>query len=149
MQLTHLVVASAAAVSLGAVAADQPKQQPQAEGAQTQGQTEAQTSQSPEIIKQAQEKLSAQGHDAGPANGTLGAKTQAAVKEFQQSKGLQPSGQLDQPTLAALGVSAGASGGASTGSTSGSSSEQPSAGSAAGSSAEPKAQDQPKEKSNY
>jgi hypothetical protein len=71
------------------------------------------------------------------------------VREFQQSKGVQPSGQLDQPTLAALGVSAEASGGASTGSTSGSSSEQPSTGSAAGSSAEPKAQGQPKKKSNY
>jgi peptidoglycan hydrolase-like protein with peptidoglycan-binding domain len=56
-------------------------------------------------VKQAQEKLSAAGHDAGAADGKMGPKTQAALKEFQQSKGLQASGQLDQKTVAALGVS--------------------------------------------
>jgi peptidoglycan hydrolase-like protein with peptidoglycan-binding domain len=88
------------------------------------------------VVKQAQEKLSASGHDAGPADGKLGPKTQAALKEFQQSKGLQASGQLDQKTVAALGVSAGgsSSASASTGSTSdksassGSSSDKSSAG---------------------
>src|SRR5262245_60272276 len=65
-----------------------------------------------DTIKQAQEKLSAMGHDAGPADGIAGPKTQAAVKEFQQSKGLQASGQLDSQTLAALQT--GGNGGAST-----------------------------------
>jgi peptidoglycan hydrolase-like protein with peptidoglycan-binding domain len=60
-------------------------------------------------VKQAQEKLSAAGHDAGTADGKMGPKTQAALKEFQQSKGLQASGQLDQKTVAALGVSSGGS----------------------------------------
>jgi putative peptidoglycan binding protein len=80
------------------------------------------------------------------------------VKEFQQSKGLQASGQLDQPTLAALGVgsetpgsastgASGASGQSSTGATK--SPEQSPAAPSAGSSAEPKAQEQPKEKSKY
>src|SRR5688572_794878 len=45
-------------------------------------------------IKQAQEKLSAKGHDV-TADGVLGPKTQAAVKEFQQKEGIQASGQLD------------------------------------------------------
>jgi peptidoglycan hydrolase-like protein with peptidoglycan-binding domain len=115
MKLTQLAVATAAAFSLSAIAAGdqkQQKQEPQAQSgqsqsSQTQGsQQAAASSQSPELVKQAQEKLSAAGHDAGPADGKLGAKTQAALKEFQQSKGLQASGQLDQKTVAALGVSA-------------------------------------------
>lgn len=60
--------------------------------------------QNPEVVKQAQEKLSAAGHDAGEADGKLGTKTQAAVKEFQESKGLQASGRLDSQTLAALEI---------------------------------------------
>ena len=71
---------------------DQQAQSSQGQGAQ----------QDQDTIKQAQEQLSAMGHDAGPADGVMGPKTQAAVKEFQQSKGLQASGQLDSQTLAAL-----------------------------------------------
>jgi peptidoglycan hydrolase-like protein with peptidoglycan-binding domain len=138
-----LAVVSAALVSFGAVAQDKPKEQTQAQGEQsgassgaTQAQSEtkqpggqtqaaaqqkeqkSQMGQSPELVKQAQEKLSAQGHDAGPTDGIVGPKTQAAVKHFQQSKGLEATGQLDQKTLTALGVSgegASASTGASAG----------------------------------
>jgi peptidoglycan hydrolase-like protein with peptidoglycan-binding domain len=46
----------------------------------------------------------------------MGPKTQAALKDYQEKKGLQASGKLDQQTIAALGVEEGAS--ASTGSTS-------------------------------
>jgi len=64
-------------------------------------------------IKQAQEKLSSKGHDV-QADGVLGPKTQAAVKEFQQKEGIQASGRLDTETLAALGVSEGSAGAGST-----------------------------------
>lgn len=40
-----------------------------------------------------------------PADGKMGPKTQAALKEFQRAKGLEPTGQLDKPTLTALGLS--------------------------------------------
>jgi peptidoglycan hydrolase-like protein with peptidoglycan-binding domain len=43
----------------------------------------------------------------------MGPETQKALKEFQTSKGINASGQLDQQTLAALGVSGSAAGGAS------------------------------------
>jgi peptidoglycan hydrolase-like protein with peptidoglycan-binding domain len=105
MKLAQLAVAVAAAFSMSAMAAgdQKQKQEPQAQSGQS---TQAQSSgQSPELVKQAQEKLSAAGHDAGTADGKMGPKTQAALKEFQQSKGLQASGQLDQKTVAALGVS--------------------------------------------
>jgi peptidoglycan hydrolase-like protein with peptidoglycan-binding domain len=36
-------------------------------------------------------------------DGKMGPKTHAAVKEFQRTKGLQPSGELDSRTLTALG----------------------------------------------
>jgi peptidoglycan hydrolase-like protein with peptidoglycan-binding domain len=60
-------------------------------------------------IKQAQEKLSSKGHDV-QADGVLGPKTQAALKEFQEKEGIQASGRLDQETLAALGVDEGSAG---------------------------------------
>lgn len=150
MKLLPLVVAVAAAFSLSAVAAgdQKQKQEPQAQSGQKGAQTQA-SSQSPELVKQAQQKLSAAGHDAGAADGIAGPKTQAAVKEFQQSKGLQTSGQLDQKTLAALGVSGGASASASTSSeksgsaSAGASGEKSGSASAGSSTSEPKPQGRP------
>jgi peptidoglycan hydrolase-like protein with peptidoglycan-binding domain len=75
-------------------------------------------------IKQAQEKLSSQGLDV-TADGVLGPKTQAAVKEFQKKEGIQASGQLDQETLAALGVNEEAAGAGSTSSPSAAPSGEP------------------------
>ena len=66
-----------------------------------------------ERIKQVQQKLKDQGHDAGPVDGVMGPKTQAALKEFQSAKGLKDSGQLDRETMAALGVGGSASAGGS------------------------------------
>ena len=57
-----------------------------------------------DFIKQVQESLHRQGFDAGPVNGDFGAKTQAALAQFQLSVLLPAGGQLDDPTLAALGV---------------------------------------------
>lgn len=74
-------------------------------------------------IKQAQEKLSSKGHDV-QADGVLGAKTQAAVKEFQEKEGIQASGRLDQETLAALGVEEGSAGSGSSSPASSGSSEK-------------------------
>lgn len=119
MRLSHFLIASATAVSFSAIAADEQKseQQPRAQSEQTQ-QTQSgsqQASQSQETVKQVQQKLSEAGHEV-QADGIMGPKTQAALKEFQEKKGLQASGQLDQQTLAALGVSEGGS--ASTGASS-------------------------------
>ncbi len=51
-----------------------------------------------------QERLNALGFDAGPPNGDFGAKTQAALAQFQLSRAIPASGQLDDPTLAELGL---------------------------------------------
>lgn len=57
-----------------------------------------------DFIKRVQEKLHSQGFNAGPVNGDLGTKTQAALAQFQLSRTLPASGQLDERTLAELGV---------------------------------------------
>ncbi len=58
-------------------------------------------------IKNVQQALNDKGYDAGKADGVWGAKSQRAVKDFQKAQGEQPTGQLDQRTIAALGVKVG------------------------------------------
>jgi peptidoglycan hydrolase-like protein with peptidoglycan-binding domain len=53
-------------------------------------------------VTQIQQSLNAMGLNAGPVDGKMGPRTQAALRQFQQQKGLQASGQADQQTLAAL-----------------------------------------------
>jgi peptidoglycan hydrolase-like protein with peptidoglycan-binding domain len=57
-----------------------------------------------EFISQVQRKLLELGFDAGPVNGDFGAKTQAALAQFQLSRAIPAGGQLDDGTLAELGV---------------------------------------------
>ena len=57
-----------------------------------------------EFIMRVQEALRAQGFDAGPPNGDFGTKTQAALAQFQLSRTIPASGQLDDQTLVELGV---------------------------------------------
>ena len=57
-----------------------------------------------DFIKRVQEKLRGFGFDAGPVNGDFGEKTQAALAQFQLSRTIPASGQLDDQTLAELGV---------------------------------------------
>jgi peptidoglycan hydrolase-like protein with peptidoglycan-binding domain len=56
------------------------------------------------LVSRMQEKLHALGFDAGPANGDFGAKTQTALAQFQLSRAIPASGQLDDQTLAELGL---------------------------------------------
>ena len=76
------------------------------------GQAAAGSGQDPELVKQVQTKLNEQGHDVGAVDGVIGPKTQKGLKEFQTSKGIKATGQLDQETMSALGVSGSAAGGA-------------------------------------
>ena len=137
MKLSHIFIASAAAVSFSAIAADEQKtqKQPQAQSGQQQSQS---ASHSQETVKQVQQKLSDAGHQL-EVDGIMGPKTQAALREYQQKNDLQASGQLDQKTMAALGVSeggatasTGASGSASTGASAGKSSDSSSQGASGG-----------------
>jgi len=120
MKIKHVAFAgiTALAFSQVAFAGGDMKNQPSASQEQQQQSTAPGMDQG--TIKQAQEKLSSKGHDV-QADGVLGPKTQAAVKEFQEKEGIQASGRLDQETLAALGVDEASAG---TGSSSPSSTEE-------------------------
>lgn len=144
--LSILVAAlfSASAIAAGnssqGASAQEPQAQPQAgqqsgQMSEPRGAGASQSAQSgnPELVKQAQEKLSAAGHDAGPSDGVMGPKTQAALKEFQQAKGIEASGQLDQETVAALELN---ESGASTGSSSSAGASSPSSSSSGASSSD-------------
>lgn len=103
MKTRHLVIAaSAALISSGVIAGGQ--QSSQSDGTRSgQAQTTPQAA-ADSTIRQAQQKLQSEGY----------APTPQGLREFQQAKGIQPSGQLDQQTLAALGVAEpGAASGAS------------------------------------
>jgi peptidoglycan hydrolase-like protein with peptidoglycan-binding domain len=56
------------------------------------------------LITEVQKKLRALGFDAGPPNGDFGEKTQAALAQFQLSRTIPASGQLDEETLYQLDV---------------------------------------------
>lgn len=57
-----------------------------------------------EHVKAAQQALKDKGHDPGAIDGVMGAKTKAALKDFQKAQGLKESGSLDNDTMAKLGV---------------------------------------------
>ncbi len=98
MKMRHLVVAtSAALLSFGAIAGGQQQQSQSKESAAPQASSEV------TIVREAQDRLRSQGYAATPQG----------LAEFQQAKGIAPSGKLDQETLAALGVDASAASGAS------------------------------------
>ncbi|PYM95617.1 MAG: hypothetical protein DME08_15395, partial [Candidatus Rokuibacteriota bacterium] len=75
-----------------------------------------------------QQALKDKGHDPGMVDGVMGPKTQAALKDFQKSQGIQDTGRLDAETMSKLGIegrsgAAGPSSPSASPSTSGSSSD--------------------------
>ncbi len=72
---------------------------------QQQDQTSSSLMQDKQTVRQVQQALNDQGYKAGKADGKWGAKSQQALKQFQQAKGMEPTGQLNQEVITALGVS--------------------------------------------
>lgn len=56
----------------------------------------------PEVVTELQQALTAAGYDPGPADGTFGPRTEAAVVAFQQAHGLTPDGIVGPETAAKL-----------------------------------------------
>ena len=56
------------------------------------------------VVKDAQQALTEAGYEPGPVDGQIGARTRAALMEFQKANGISESGKLDQATLMALGL---------------------------------------------
>lgn len=110
MKRTTLFVALASAVSipLSVCARGNASSQNESDWSKSTQRVEsmnAQQGESSGLVKQAQDKLSALGKDVGTPDGQMNSKTQQALTEFQQQNGLQPTGQLDPQTLAALDLS--------------------------------------------
>jgi peptidoglycan hydrolase-like protein with peptidoglycan-binding domain len=59
---------------------------------------------SPQGVQMVQQHLRDQGAYAGRIDGIWGADSQAALERFQQAHGLQVTGQLNQATIATLGI---------------------------------------------
>ena len=55
-------------------------------------------------IKKIQQALKDKGHDPGPIDGNMNARTQQALRAFQKSQNLTVTGTLDSSTASALGV---------------------------------------------
>jgi putative peptidoglycan binding protein len=56
-------------------------------------------------VREAQRALNDKGFSAGAVDGIMGPHTEKALRDFQQAQGLSVTGDLDQQTLSALGVS--------------------------------------------
>jgi murein L,D-transpeptidase YcbB/YkuD len=54
------------------------------------------------VVRELQQALTAAGYDPGPADGTYGEQTEAAVVAFQQANGLSVDGRVGPETAAAL-----------------------------------------------
>ena len=57
------------------------------------------------IVRSVQQSLNQKGYDAGAVDGRWGPNTETALRQFQEANRLAPTGNLDQQTLSALGVS--------------------------------------------
>jgi len=68
---------------------------------------------SADVVRRAQEMLERAGYEMGNPDGQLGPTTLAAIRKFQADRYLPVSGQLDEGTLSALGLSSGGKGTAS------------------------------------
>lgn len=68
----------------------------------------AHAGQTEQVIFSAENALYGAGYDIGRADGWFDKDLRSAVRSYQQSSGLTVSGQLDNPTLSALGVDASA-----------------------------------------
>lgn len=55
-----------------------------------------------DLVRSVQEMLKREGLDVGPIDGILGSRTAAALREFQQQRGLTRSGEPDEATLKEL-----------------------------------------------
>src|SRR5438552_14852953 len=58
-----------------------------------------------DVVRRAQDALDRAGYNIGVSDGQMGTRTVAAIKRFQSDRFLPPTGQLDDETIAALGIS--------------------------------------------
>jgi peptidoglycan hydrolase-like protein with peptidoglycan-binding domain len=67
--------------------------------------TQAVPTLNPDKIRVIQQALQSKGFDPGPIDGIFGPRTREAVRNFQDRYGMNPTGEIDNQTLFALGKS--------------------------------------------
>jgi peptidoglycan hydrolase-like protein with peptidoglycan-binding domain len=90
------------AASVPALAQEGAAPQPTQSGA---SQSNAVINLSRDQVERLQQALNDNGFDAGEVDGVFGPQTGAALSRFQSKAGLQPTGRIDEQTLAAVGLS--------------------------------------------
>jgi peptidoglycan hydrolase-like protein with peptidoglycan-binding domain len=145
LRILYMLVGAALLMAPGAFAADEPSLR--SEKAHPDSTQQASPGPHIDFNKRVQEKLRALGFYTGPINGDIGPYTQAALAQFQLSVPIPASGQLDEQTVAALGIerdatTSGSVSEGSAGATPAQSADEPGANVSAGSSSnvEPNAQ---------
>lgn len=100
-----IALSAAGSLVISPVFAAQHEGEMGAQSQQTGGEQAASQQQAdPEIVRSVQQSLSEQGYDAGPVDGIMGPQTKEALKEFQQAQGLDASGELNEQSLAEMGL---------------------------------------------
>jgi len=109
MNRSALAAAAAAALALSACQyMPWEHQQPHAAG-QTSATPTTSPALAPDLVRDIQTDLNQKGYNVGQVDGVFGDSTQSALERFQRDQHLHATGQVDQQTLAALGIG-GASG---------------------------------------
>ncbi|HZP85848.1 MAG TPA: peptidoglycan-binding domain-containing protein [Burkholderiales bacterium] len=110
MKFHHLLLASAISMAFGSVAIaqqsqsqDQSSQQQHSQNASQQHSMQS-MQHDPKMVREIQQKLKQQGYDVREIDGKWGPKTEGALKQWQQAQGMTANGELDQQTMAALGL---------------------------------------------
>ena len=82
----------------------QMQREQQAQRGSSARQAQVSVGQSQEEIREAQRVLNKMGFDAGAVDGIWGPSTASAIRNFQQSRGLEVTGRLNERTLDELGI---------------------------------------------
>jgi peptidoglycan hydrolase-like protein with peptidoglycan-binding domain len=98
-----LVIATIAGASLAAIAVFPATAQQPAAPDITKVDTAAAPTLNPDKIRVIQQALQSKGIDPGPIDGIIGPRTREAVRTFQDRYGMNPTGEIDNQTLFALG----------------------------------------------
>lgn len=98
-----LVVASIAGAFLAAIAAFPATAQQSTPADLTRVDTQAVPTLNPDKVRIIQQALQSKGIDPGPIDGIYGPRTREAVRMFQDRYGMNPTGEVDNQTLFALG----------------------------------------------
>ena len=97
-------VGAVVGAGVGGVAGHEVAKSEEASGRRPQSTVASRTVNDSSYVRSVQQALTDRGYSPGPADGQWGPSTEDALRRFQNSQGLQATGQLDSRTTSALGL---------------------------------------------